>query len=146
MSNLILCITKADSSLHLPRPRLRDRMVSQGYRSSLESFFVPYTNGFSIGWPYEPTDCLLPVSSSSAIQLSATSSPLSTAFSNPPCRSSLMVNPPDDQPNELWRLNPVFESHVRNLANWTVGPEFVEAFPDLEDTVNVRERRTGSSL
>lgn len=28
-------------------------------------------------------------------------------------------------------LNPVFISHIRNISNWTVGPQVVEAFPFL---------------
>lgn len=30
------------------------------------------------------------------------------------------------------QLNPVFVSHVRNIANWTVGVELIEEFPFLD--------------
>jgi len=33
--------------------------------------------------------------------------------------------------NEL-HLNPVFESHVRRLENWTVGDELARSFPFLD--------------
>ena len=34
--------------------------------------------------------------------------------------------------NEL-KLNPLFENHIRNKHNWTVGPELFEQFPFLKD-------------
>ncbi|PHH89268.1 hypothetical protein CDD83_6366 [Cordyceps sp. RAO-2017] len=34
-------------------------------------------------------------------------------------------------------INPVFERHLRNLDNWSLGQPFVRAFPALADTCNV---------
>lgn len=35
-------------------------------------------------------------------------------------------------------INPVFERHFRNLDNWSLGPAFAEAFPQLVETTNIR--------
>lgn len=34
-------------------------------------------------------------------------------------------------------INPVFERHVRDLRNWSLGTEFAEAFPALVDVVKI---------
>jgi hypothetical protein len=34
-------------------------------------------------------------------------------------------------------INPVFETHLRDLSNWKLGDAFVQAFPDLRETYNV---------
>lgn len=38
-------------------------------------------------------------------------------------------------------INPVFMTHIRTLENWTLGPAFVEAFPDLAKHVKVGRSR-----
>ncbi|KAH8698506.1 putative bZIP transcription factor [Talaromyces proteolyticus] len=38
-------------------------------------------------------------------------------------------------------INPVFERHVRNLRNWTLGTEFAEAYPGLVDVINIKPER-----
>ncbi|KAL7926522.1 hypothetical protein ACQKWADRAFT_280569 [Trichoderma austrokoningii] len=43
---------------------------------------------------------------------------------------TLLRNPDSDE----IMINPVFESHMRNLENWKVGRAFAEAFPMLVDT------------
>lgn len=35
-------------------------------------------------------------------------------------------------------INPVFERHLRNLNNWTLGPAFARAYPGLVDTVRIK--------
>ncbi|OJJ49944.1 hypothetical protein ASPZODRAFT_58617 [Penicilliopsis zonata CBS 506.65] len=42
-------------------------------------------------------------------------------------------------------INPIFERHLRNLANWSVGPSFAEAFPSLVDLVRVKPDVTCNS-
>jgi len=119
-----------------------------------DTFFIPYTTTVSLNWPYEPRDCLLPASvaktssnlSTASSQFSA-SSPYSTAAhtSSPPA-------PPTPGPavstpgvlckeDEQWLINPVFESHLRNLNNWSLGPAFRTAFPHLADAVRIKEER-----
>ncbi len=40
-------------------------------------------------------------------------------------------------------INPVFERHLRDLGNWTLGPAFEKAFPGLADTCRIkREEKT----
>lgn len=42
-------------------------------------------------------------------------------------------------------INPVFERHIRRLENWSVGPAFAEAFPDLVDTTRIKSSRSSSA-
>jgi Domain of unknown function (DUF3425) len=35
-------------------------------------------------------------------------------------------------------INPVFERHVRDLTNWSVGTEFADAYPALVDAVKIK--------
>ncbi|KAI9837130.1 MAG: hypothetical protein M1837_003126 [Sclerophora amabilis] len=35
-------------------------------------------------------------------------------------------------------INPVFERHLRNLGNWSLGPAFAKAFPDLIESVRIQ--------
>ncbi|KAI5290796.1 hypothetical protein KEM54_000424 [Ascosphaera aggregata] len=35
-------------------------------------------------------------------------------------------------------INPVFEQHLRNLDNWSLGPRFTQAFPHLADAAKIR--------
>ncbi|KAI5294526.1 hypothetical protein KEM52_003804 [Ascosphaera acerosa] len=37
-------------------------------------------------------------------------------------------------------INPVFEQHLRKLENWSLGSRFTQAFPELADTANIKER------
>ncbi|KAL4895875.1 hypothetical protein BDV59DRAFT_173315 [Aspergillus ambiguus] len=39
--------------------------------------------------------------------------------------------------NELI-INPVFERHLTNLSNWSLGPAFAEAYPNLVETTKIR--------
>ena len=34
-------------------------------------------------------------------------------------------------------INPVFERHMRNLSNWSLGPGFAECYPALADTTRI---------
>ena len=45
----------------------------------------------------------------------------------------LVSNPDAVDPEESVRMNPVFESHLRELGNWSMGKLFVETFPFLID-------------
>ncbi|KAJ5135446.1 uncharacterized protein N7515_004724 [Penicillium bovifimosum] len=38
-------------------------------------------------------------------------------------------------------INPVFERHLRNLCNWSLGPCFAEAYPALADTAQIKPKR-----
>jgi len=91
---------------HLPWPRMRDKMVQDWQSYPFDKWFIPFTSGLSINWPYEPFECL--------------------------------ISPGEGQDPII---NPVFIRHIRRLENWTVGPQFIETFPALADTVSVRDCR-----
>lgn len=90
---------------NVPWPRMRDRIIHDSENYKFDNWFVPFTTGLSVNWPYEEHDCLI-------------------------------VTEGGGEP----LLNPVFERHILRLENWSVGPQFVRAFPKLADTVLVRER------
>ncbi|KAE8449187.1 hypothetical protein EG329_008354 [Mollisiaceae sp. DMI_Dod_QoI] len=96
---------------HLPFPKMRDRLVANyNPRDYLfDNFFIPFTTTLSLNWPYEPTDTLL---------------------------SSNEAN--GNGAGEELVINPVFERHLRNLENWSLGPAFAKAFPGLQDTYRLK--------
>lgn len=88
---------------YLPWPRMRDRLVMSYQHYPFENWFIPFTRGLSVNWPYEASDCLLFTAESDELM-----------------------------------INPVFERHFRNLNNWSLGPEFAQAFPALVDTTRIK--------
>ena len=40
--------------------------------------------------------------------------------------------------SEEFSINPIFERHLRDLSNWSLGPAFAKAHPDLAETVRIR--------
>ena len=44
---------------HLVWPRMRDRVVHNHESYPFENWFLPFTSGLSVNWPYEPVDCLI---------------------------------------------------------------------------------------
>ncbi|KIW35160.1 hypothetical protein, variant [Cladophialophora immunda] len=69
-----------------------------------------------------------------------------------PFTSGLSVNWPYDPVDCLLStsekeepvINPVFESHIRRLENWSLGPLFAETFPNLADTARIKGREPGT--
>ncbi|KAI9838374.1 MAG: hypothetical protein M1819_005642 [Sarea resinae] len=63
-----------------------------------------------------------------------------------PFTSTLSVNWPYEPTDALLSasesdelmINPVFERHLRNFSNWSLGPEFAKAFPHLANTVKIK--------
>ncbi|KPI44677.1 uncharacterized protein AB675_8765 [Cyphellophora attinorum] len=47
---------------HIPFPRMRDKLVATYKDHPFELFFMPFTSGMSVNWPYDPTDCLISTS------------------------------------------------------------------------------------
>lgn len=92
---------------YVPWPRMRDRLATSHQDYPFDNWFIPFTRGLSVNWPYEATDCLLSAGDS----------------------------------DELL-INPVFERHMRNLSNWSLGPLFAESYPGLVDTTRIRPERT----
>lgn len=95
---------------YVPWPRMRDRLATSHQEYPFDNWFIPFTRGLSVNWPYEATDCLLSAGNS----------------------------------DELL-INPVFERHLRNLSNWSLGPMFAEAYPSLVDTTQIRPALEDSS-
>ena len=95
---------------HVAFPLMRDMIIRDPDKYHLDEFFVPWTNTLSVNWPYDDPYVL--------IQTPGSSNGL-------------------DKP-EL-TINPVFDQHVRNLDNWTVGPQFKNRFPELQGTYNLKE-------
>ncbi|KAH7067369.1 hypothetical protein BKA63DRAFT_522056 [Paraphoma chrysanthemicola] len=142
---------------HLPWPKLRDRLVITKPFVSFENFFIPFTTTVSLNWPYEPQDVLLPASKVNSHTLSVASSiPASSPYSThvnagspqgpptpqPPAQpSGLGLMGPLPKEDDQWLINPAFESHLRDLNNWSLGPSFVGTFPAFADCVKVKPGR-----
>lgn len=45
----------------------------------------------------------------------------------------------DDGPEPIWRMNPAFETHLRDLNNWSLGISFRDTFPDWAGVVRIKE-------
>lgn len=39
-------------------------------------------------------------------------------------------------------VNPVFERHFRNLNNWSLGPAFAEAYPEMVETTSIKQNKS----
>ncbi|KAI5927970.1 hypothetical protein F4810DRAFT_705866 [Camillea tinctor] len=52
---------------------------------------------------------------------------------------ALLLSPDGDEV----LINPVFERHLRRLENWSLGPEFHRAFPELEGTYRLNGNTDG---
>ncbi|KAF2126491.1 hypothetical protein P153DRAFT_369199 [Dothidotthia symphoricarpi CBS 119687] len=142
---------------HLPWPKLRDKIIATQPFISFDTFFIPFTTSVSLNWPYEPRDCLLPASKVHPTALSSSSSvhasspysahvnapspagpPLPQSRVGTPGAPSLGVLPKEE---EQWVINPAFESHLRDLNNWTLGPNFRNTFPMFAPCVKIKEGR-----
>jgi hypothetical protein len=71
-----------------------------------EDFNIHFTPNFTVSWPY----------GSSNVILSTTACALGQEREIP--------------------LNPVFEEHIHNLKNWTVGPLFRRKYPVLSAIID----------
>lgn len=123
---------------------MRDRIIRAQSLSTypFESFFVPYTTTLSLNWPYEPDQCLLRTNRQGD---EASTAPGAAERTNAPRANSNdatnaienAVNGSDD--GDEFAINPIFESHLRNLDNWSLGSAFRNSFPDLVDDVRVKD-------
>ena len=68
-----------------------------------------------------------------------------------PYTTTLSLNWPYEQTDTLislpgreeLRINPVFERHLRDLNNWSLGPAFAKAFPMLAETTTIKGDAAG---
>ncbi|KAG0154962.1 hypothetical protein PDIDSM_535 [Penicillium digitatum] len=44
---------------YVPWPGMRDRIITNYQNYPFENWFIPFTSGMRVNWPYEDTDCLL---------------------------------------------------------------------------------------
>ncbi|KAF2453601.1 hypothetical protein BDY21DRAFT_366881 [Lineolata rhizophorae] len=114
----------------IPWPRLRDRMVQSTPHISFDDFFVPFFSSLKVEWAQQAQDVLLPT-----LAPRADAEDDGAAGPGPSSLTSSHVSVPEEQ----WVINPAFETQLRKLENWSLGPEFERAFPDLADTVKLRE-------
>jgi hypothetical protein len=109
-----------------------------------------------LNWPYDHRDCLLPASKVHASNLSVASSiPASSPYSThvnagsptgPATPHSIAPGTPNTlgalpKEEDQWLINPAFETHLRDLNNWTLGPSFRGTFPVFADCVKIKEGR-----
>ena len=90
-----------------PRPIIRTNLTLTR-RVNFEDFFIPFTSRQCLNWPYPKSQVLIPTTPSHA------------PAANP------------DDPNAL-SMNPVFESHLRVLGNWSLGSQFQIDLAELID-------------
>ena len=100
---------------------MRDKIVANPSAYPFESFFIPYTTTYSMNWPYPPGECLL----------DHQNRPLTNGAD-----LETLVKSVDD--SEDFSINPVFESHLRKIENWSLGPAFRNTFPDLVEGIPIR--------
>ncbi|KAI6799507.1 hypothetical protein KC327_g8603 [Hortaea werneckii] len=86
------------------RPRMRALLASTNPKR-FDEFFVPFSTTISVNWPASSGDVLV-------------------ARSPHPGANN------GDVPENL-TITPEFESHFRNLSNWSLGKDFVAKFPDI---------------
>lgn len=124
-------------TMMMHRPRLRDAAVQTSPFPNFDTFFVPYTTTLSLNWPYSPTDVLLPSSGPPHPM----TNPHPATASTPGSVSS--HGGANEGPEPIWRMNPAFETHLRDLGNWSLGPSFLDTFPDWAGAVRIKEEREG---
>ncbi|KAH0416086.1 hypothetical protein KCU90_g14002, partial [Aureobasidium melanogenum] len=105
---------------NVPWPWMRDRMIKNASAYPNERYGPLYCQDLSLNWPYDPQQCLLP-RANSVHGAEATSAAVL-----------------DD--DEEFMINPVFESHMRNLSNWSIGPAFANNMPELVEGVPIKPR------
>lgn len=99
---------------------MRDRMIRNPSAYPNDRYGPLYCKTISLNWPYDPQQCLLP---------------RANAVQGGEATSAAVLD--DD---EEFMINPVFESHMRNLDNWSVGAAFANTFPELVGGIRIKER------
>ena len=109
-------------------------MVEMYHEISLDEWFIPYTTTLSLNWPYEECDTLLSLPRGGSDRSGEGSGGGSSGDGS---------RPGSGGEEEQYTINPVFERHLRDLGNWTLGPAFEKAFPNLRDTCKIRTEERG---
>lgn len=78
---------------------------------NFEEFFIPYTTTLSLNWPYLSDQVLQRTTSADANENG--------------CGGI--------------KMNEIFETHLRDIRNWSLGSRFKHSFPDLVDDVRIHD-------
>ncbi|KAL8866011.1 MAG: hypothetical protein Q9174_006556, partial [Haloplaca sp. 1 TL-2023] len=124
---------------HLPWPRMRDRMCGLWEGITLDEWFVPYTTTLSLNWPYEECDTLLSLPRGGGEERNDGGGRGKGGGGG----GGDGGGNGNGNEEEQYTINPVFERHLRDLNNWTLGPAFEKAFPNLSDTCKIRREDRG---
>ncbi|ROT38015.1 hypothetical protein SODALDRAFT_360336 [Sodiomyces alkalinus F11] len=73
---------------------------------TLDDWAAPYSSSFNVSWPYDPSHVVITI-----------------------------PNPTDSSVAEF-SINPVYEEHLRQMRNWTVGDVFRKRFPELATLID----------
>lgn len=98
-------------------PALREHVIRNQNSYYFPEFTLPYTCQMSINWKYDDRDCI--ITQESLVRGGGRDARLSEPI-----------------------INPVFERHLRELKNWSVGPALIEKFPEFAPLVRVEDRKT----
>ncbi len=94
------------------RPALRDLLVDFPDKYPHQHFSEVYSNNVSISWPYNESDVVVDLSG---------------------------MQDRAQAPHALQAvINPIFEQHIRNLDNWTLGEGFGRYYPEMRTAVSSR--------
>lgn len=91
------------------RPAVRDMLVEFPEKYSFEEFSDVYSSNVTVSWPHDESDIQIDLS----------------GMYSPGHVTQAMVNP-------------IFERHIRNLDNWTVGEGFRRFYPEMYAAVSSR--------
>jgi hypothetical protein len=60
--------------------------------------------------------------------------------------SVILVEDVPGKKEKRFKLNLVFEEHIRNMNNWTVGPRYWQHYPDLGKAIDEDRREFGGKI
>lgn len=120
---------------YVPWPSIRDKLISDPSKYPFQDFFVPFTARLSVNWPYLDTDTLL--ISNSATPSSKVNMRDEQGKGGPGANDHSRPTTSPEIDGELL-INPVFERHLRDLGNWSLGPEFETHLSELAEGVRMK--------
>lgn len=94
---------------------MRDRVINNQSTYDSNEFMSYYTREICCNWPYRPMDVLV------------------FHGGAPTFAGGSMAA---DEIGEV-TISPVFEAHIRNQESWSIGPGFVQRYPELVGLCNV---------
>ena len=115
---------------------------------SFDDIFLPLTNTYSVNWPHRSDACFVRRTRRSRPRPSgggdraAGAGEAAAGGATPGLLREVKMFPDtgeeDGDDDMVLGLTPEFEAHVRDLSNWTLGPDFADAFPQWKDCVRIR--------